>query len=243
MKQALDRFLCQHPRLYLRMLRLTGRGSSEKRAFLALLRPGDVVFDVGANRGHFTRLFSRIVGESGAVHAFEPVPATFALLRDTMRRAGSPTNVSLHACALGDEEGIATLNVPGSDDGQASLRTHSSGSWSEAPAVQHFECAITTLDKFTAAMDRLDFVKCDVEGAELPVIRGARTTLTRLAPLLWLEANPEWTRAFGYTPDDLVTELRTIGYDTFHPDRGGNLLCAVSARHTSRLATFLSADA
>lgn len=67
-------------------------------------------------------------------------------------------------------------------------------------------------------------------------------------PLLWLEVDPAWTHALGYTPADLVAELRTLGYDRFlmvreriellnkeHLARGGNLLCARAERHQTRL--------
>lgn len=239
------RLLARFPRLQLRLLRVLGRGSMEKRVFLALLRRGDVICDVGANRGHFTRLFSDIAGPAGAVHAFEPVPGTFALLRAAVEER---TNVTLHPCALGDLEGAVTLHVPGEDDGQASLREHSGGSWQPGVAVRDSECRMTTLDAFADALPRIDFVKCDVEGAERLVVAGATRTLERLSPLLFLEVNPEWTRGFGYAPDDLVADLRARGYDTFHVAadrlgpldrgwRGGsvNLLAAKSALHRTRL--------
>ncbi len=239
------RWLARFPQLHLRLLRATGRGSIEKRVFLALLRRDDVICDIGANRGHFTRLFSDIAGPAGAVHAFEPVPATFARLRESV--AGR-ANVTLHPCALGDAEGSVTLHLPGEDDGQASLRTHSSGSWQPGVDVRAHGCRMTTLDAWAAALPRLDFVKCDVEGAERLVLAGAGRALDRLSPLLFLEVNPEWTRAFGYTPDDLLADLRARGYDTFYaaadritplaaawPPGSVNLLAAKARAHTARL--------
>jgi FkbM family methyltransferase len=249
MKSGLERILCRYPRLYLRLLRTAGRASLEKRAFLAMIRAGDVVFDIGANRGHFTRLFSWIVGSRGAVHAFEPHPRTFGILRTAIERAGRPPRVTLNLCALGETNGSAVLYQPESDDGQASLQTHSDGSWTHARSVHRYECRVRTLDDYAAKMTRLDFVKCDVEGAELLVVKGGRATLKRLAPLLWLECNADWTRDFGSAPEDLVAELRSLGYDRFFsagetlaPITGGelmrdtNLLCGMSGVHASRLA-------
>lgn len=248
MNALAGRLLARFPRLQLRLLRALGRGSMEKRVFLALLRRGDVICDIGANRGHFTRLFSDLAGPAGAVHAFEPVPATFAMLRAAV---ADRANVTLHACALGDSEGAVTLHVPGEDDGQASLRTHTAGSWQPGVMVRDCECRMTTLDVLAVELPRLDFIKCDVEGAERLVIAGATRTLERLSPLLFLEVNPEWTRGFGYTPDDLVATLRASGYDSFHVaadhlaplDRGWpggsvNLLAANSARHGARLRSL-----
>src|SRR5258706_3403573 len=110
-KQTIERFLCRHPRLYLRVLQALGRGSLEKHAFLALLRAGDVVCDIGANRGHFTRLFARIVGKGGHVHAFEPGPGTFERLREAMSASGVPANFTLHPVALSDSPGFPILNL------------------------------------------------------------------------------------------------------------------------------------
>jgi FkbM family methyltransferase len=166
-----------------------------------------------------------------------------------VERAGRPANVTLNLCALGDTNGPAVLHQPESDDGQASLRTHNGGSWTEARAVHRYDCQVRTLDDYAAKMTRLDFIKCDVEGAEMLVVRGGRATLKRLSPLLWLESNPDWTRGFGYAPGDLVAELRSLGYDRFFSAgealapltdadlaRSMNLLCAVSFIHASELA-------
>lgn len=248
MKTTLLRLLARYPRLYLRFLKWTGRGSLEKRIFLALVYDGDVVFDIGANRGHFTRLFSDLVGPRGWVHAFEPVPSTFEVLRRTMQNTGGLSNFALNRFAFGDSEGEATLHLPGDDDGQASMRTHEAGSWRSPAGVQRYECRVTTLDLYAANSERLDFLKCDVEGAELPVMKGGASTLERLSPMLFLEVNPDWTKSFGYKPEDLVDWLRLRGYDTFFIaaeklgslenqkfQGSANLLCAKSKLHAARL--------
>jgi hypothetical protein len=108
-----------------------------------------------------------------------------------------------------------------------------------------------TLDEYAAALVRFDFMKCDVEGAELAVVRGGRKVIARHLPLLWLESNPEWTRDFDYSPPELLTELRELGYDTFfgagahlaplnesHLSGDVNLLCACAHRHKDRLASL-----
>lgn len=209
--RIVHRLLASKPRIYLRLLRLAGRGSIEKRVFLSLVRRGSVVLDIGANRGDFTELFADLAGTRGAVHAFEPVPPTFAMLKT---RVGSRSNVHLHNIALGEIAGTATLHVPGEIDGQASLRTHEHGAWAESAERQHHECRMLALDEVARELPRLDFIKCDVEGAELLVLRGARETLERFSPVIFLEVFDEWTRAFDYTPADLVTFIRAAGYTT-----------------------------
>jgi FkbM family methyltransferase len=236
--RLLQPLLTRSPRLFVRLLRAAGRGSLEKRLFLQLIRRGDVVCDIGANTGYFTRLFSDIVGPNGSVEAFEPGPDTFATLESAV---GSRRNVRLHPLALGErEDATVPLFQPGADHGQASLCTHDHGSWAGAQTVSRHECRLTTLDACARDWTRLDFVKCDVEGAELLVLRGARETLARFSPVLFVEVYAEWTRAFGYLPADLVAFLTDAGYDTFflvddavrriaagtRIDGPANLLCA-----------------
>jgi len=232
-----SRTLSRYPRTYLSILRLIRRGSIEKRVFLSVLRAGYAVFDVGANRGSFTLLFSDIVRSNGQVFAFEPVPSTFALLEKAV--AGC-SNCEVHNVALGNDSGKVFLHLPGTDDGQASMRQHNHGSWAVAQKLHHHECCMTTVDEVAANLTRLDFLKCDVEGAELLVLQGARSTLQRLSPILFLEVFEEWTLAFNYTPAELVGFLRGIGYSTIflvndtvrplrHPSEiigSVNLLCA-----------------
>ena len=212
MPRFIHRLLARHRRLYSRLLRWGGRGSLDKRLFVQLVGAGQVVCDIGANRGHFTLLFSELTGKQGAVHAFEPGPATFGLLEKTL---ANQDNCRLNNVALGESRGSAILCQPGTDDGQASLRPHAAGSWSDAPTVEQHEIRMTTLDDYALSLDRLDFIKCDVEGAELLVLRGARATLARFAPVLFLEVYEEWTRAFGYRPADIVSFLVEAGYDMF----------------------------
>lgn len=212
-KRRLQLALGRFPGMYRALLRLAGRGSAEKRAFLGLVGRGDVVLDIGANRGDYTVLFSDLVGPRGAVHAFEPVPATFARLSERVAADCGYRNVWLWNRAFGDRAGTVEMMVPGDDDGQASLRPHRVGSWGGPEAVRRVPVEVGRLDDWAAELPRLDFVKCDVEGAELPVMEGGAATLARLAPLLVLEVYAEWTRDFGYTPADLRRRLAAMGYD------------------------------
>jgi FkbM family methyltransferase len=208
--------LARHPLIYERLLRAARRGSLEKRAFLRLLHPGDVVVDVGANAGYFTLLFSDIVGTAGEVHAFEPIAPTFERLSQTIRDAQRFDNVTLTCAACGEADGVATMLVPGGDWGQAALTRHATGSWASEATLTRFETAIVPLDSYLAAKapGRVDFMKLDAEGAELGVLQGSARTLAAHRPLLSIELYGEWTRDFGYAPADLVQFLEAIGYDT-----------------------------
>jgi len=216
-RRAVDRLLAREPALYAAALRLIGSPDLGKRTFVALVGRGDVVFDVGANRGSYTALFARLAAPGGEVHAFEPVPPTCEALEANLRAQGIG-DVVVNRSALGEAAGELPLFVPGDDFGQASLARHAAGSWSKASAVQSFSAPVETLDEYARrrSLDHLDFVKCDVEGAELPVLRGATETLRTLAPLLYLEVCADWTAGFGYEPSAVPEHLCRLGYTGFY---------------------------
>ena len=100
-KRLAQRILAKTPDTYLRSLQLIRRGSFEKRLYLSLIRKGNVVVEAAAHTGHFTRLFSDLVGATGTVHGFEPVPETFGLLTRNLRRRPAYKNLELVCAALG----------------------------------------------------------------------------------------------------------------------------------------------
>jgi FkbM family methyltransferase len=227
-------FAQRMPSVYHGILKLWGRSNSIKVLLAGLVRRGDVVFDVGANRGILTSLMSNLVGPDGRVHAFEPSSDTCRLLRVTLvERARHPANVVVNASAVGTEDGAATLYTPQQDHGQASLRTHEMGSWSAHASVRSDEVAVTRLDSYLAAQaqSRIDLVKMDVEGAELPALHGFAAGLRSFHPIIVCELCGAWTRAFGYEPSAVIEELKSAGYDSFHlvTDRGG--LRALTSSH------------
>lgn len=254
MRSLLDFALAQAPGLYAGLLKRRRRVNVEKLVFLSVVQREDAVFDVGANAGYYTLLFSHLVGRKGRVHAFEPIPETFAALTAALRREGHFGNVVANDCALGDREGVLPLFVPGSDFGQASLAQHGAGSWREPGKITRHECRVRTLDGYARESGaRPTFLKVDVEGAELPVLRGGLKTLESCRPLLYLEVNPDWTRGFGYAPPDVPRLLAGLGYARFllvdqeirplaDPEAAlaalsgsANLLCAVPGLHDARL--------
>jgi FkbM family methyltransferase len=143
--------------------------------------PGDVVVDVGANRGVYTLRMSTRVGQPGRVHAVEPFPSNAASLRAMAARRG---NIVVHPVALSEEAGAQSLSVPvfggRSVDTLATLRTVDG-------ECKRVEVEVATLDGILGEdVGRVRFVKCDVEGHELAVLRGA-TVLLGNRPTLLIE--------------------------------------------------------
>ena len=168
------------------------RELNEQRIIQRVVRPGDVAFDIGANLGLHMALLSRCVGTKGRVHAFEPNPALARLLELT---AGGAGNCIVHTAALSDVETEAALFVP-DDHSMASLADWTNG---KRGRRRQITCEQVKLDRLIAqGLELPDFVKCDVEGAELKVFKGSKQTLDRPhAPIVLFEAGENTSRGFG----------------------------------------------
>jgi FkbM family methyltransferase len=197
--------------------------TGEQRLLSRVTRSGDVVFDIGANIGLHTALLSRLVGPAGRVYAFEPNPLLASGLERTV--AGL-SNARLYGLALSDEEADAVLYIP-ADHTMASLADWTRG---RSPSgSQQVHCPQTTLDALVAR-DRLpapDVVKCDVEGAELSVFKGAYHTVNRVdAPLILFEANVHNARGFNLpvvAAKNYLQSLPLPNFDFFEVHDGGAL--------------------
>jgi FkbM family methyltransferase len=186
----------------------------EPRHWLArLLRPGDVMLDVGASHGLTATIASRRVGPRGHVHAFEPQVRVHAELERKRRRFGW-SNVSSLRTLVGPKSGEAVLFEHPYESEISSL----SAGWNRGVGTESRH-AMLSLDDWAerTGPERVDLIKIDVEGAELGVIQGARRLLSRHRPALLIEINnrPRRPELFGYTIDDLLAELRELGYEQF----------------------------
>jgi FkbM family methyltransferase len=171
------------------------------------LAEGGIAFDIGANFGWYTTLFSRILGDRGKVHAFEPILDTFKVLETNcvMNRCA---NVNLNNCALGNVQARSSIYYfPGQPSGNASLFKPPNA------AATELKCDLTTLDAYMAGQSsqRCDFIKCDAEGAEMAIIQGASNVLQTNKPAILLELNARALALAGYSPADLLCEIRKYG--------------------------------
>lgn len=154
---------------------------AERIFYLKYLRGGMTVFDVGANAGELTLLFSRFVGqEAGSVHAFEASSAAFKRLK-LICTAAEKRNVVLNQMALSDKSGSIRLHVYEdalSDfNSQAARPLKNYGLDFEPIRIE--ETSATTIDEYCAGknIETIDLLKIDVEGAEFQVMKGAREML------------------------------------------------------------------
>ncbi len=144
-----------------------------------LLRPGDVVIEVGANIGAHTVGLARHLGAKGQIYAIEPQPAVFHLLAANMA-LNEIENVRCLPIACGAAAG--TLVVPPVDYG----RTGNFGGVALAESGKGVRVAVQRLDQ-TIDTRALRLIKIDVEGMEGAVLEGARGLIVRHRPLLYVE--------------------------------------------------------
>lgn len=194
--------------------------SGEAEVMRSVVRPGDTVFDVGAHIGLHTVLLSGLAGPAGRVCAFEPNADVLPALRLTVGRL---PNVVLHPFALSDETKDAVLIVP-EDPSMASLVDWTEGVHGGTHAVP---CVLRRMDDLVreGVARRPDFIKCDVEGAELRVFKGGYETLNRAdAPVILFEANINSARGFGLGTANALEFLRDLPrprYEFFKVSEGG----------------------
>lgn len=181
-------------------------------ALRRLVRTGDVVFDIGANIGVYSRFLS-ICQAAGKVFAFEPMTENLDLLRKNTRDFSSEGRIEVMALALGETDGQEDLQVDDVMSGTATLSRISEGRASHGRA--HYGWAPRTELVVCRRVDSLiaegrvpspHVLKIDVEGAEGEVLRGARDLLKTRGPRLLIELHgPARAR-------EVVRELESHSY-------------------------------
>lgn len=167
------------------------------------------LLDIGANTGSFSLLAALLPDLSA--HAFEPSPITFPLLVENLERNGVQDRVIAHQVALTDFEGTIALKISrdSSESGLACVgRPLRFGEYEEHAVTA------TTLDALD--LPPAAVIKIDTEGCEPAVLRGARATIQKTRPKLFMEFNEENLRQFGSKPDDVLALLEELDYDVEH---------------------------
>jgi FkbM family methyltransferase len=175
----------------------------------ARLEPGNVVFDLGVYAGLTSIVFSRLVGPEGAVFGFEADSTNFAVALEnleTARQFGAARNTTLIPKAVWCHADGVEFSVEGAmGSGAASIVGVGRGGNVHVPT--------TTLPAFGAehGIDRVDFIKMDIEGAEVEVLDSSGEWLSRMRPRLIIEPH---VVGGVLTTDRCCSILRSIGYRT-----------------------------
>jgi FkbM family methyltransferase len=156
-------------------------------ALYQFCRPGMTVFDIGANAGYLTLLMAKLVGASGHVYAFEPIPQNCQYLSETLRINGL-RNVAVHQVAVSDQVGKAQMNYVGIFDGFAAL-INGGHDYYRGQSVNTVSVTTTTLDHFCNDMRiaEIGLIKMDIEGAEMLALAGMSRILAVQQPVVIIE--------------------------------------------------------
>lgn len=185
-------------------LRLTGY-EPETRLARRFVPRGGVCIDVGGNFGQFASYLARAAGATGLVHSFEPLEYNRRIFQTVMRLMGL-RNVVVHPFAVGSRRELLRVTIPQLNTAEA----HISESGEEPVEV-------VPLDAWAveAGLTRLDFVKIDVEGFEMEVLRGASNLLSRFTPALLCEISGVSEERYGVAALEPFRFLKNLGYRSY----------------------------
>jgi len=195
----------------------------EFRAIRSLVGTGHIAFDVGANIGVYSVLLSRLCGSTGRVWAIEPVPDTYWRLRETLalNRCENVTPVQSAVC---DVTGVVRMSLFGPQFAEWNTLGTPKMTGPDGKLVspsQSVEVPSWTLDEFceTQRIERINFLKVDVEGFELSVFRGAERLLQeRRVDYICFEISQEPLKGAGVESGKVFEALETLGYLAYRFD-------------------------
>ena len=185
------------------------------------VKEGDCCLDIGANAGFLTLPMAQSAGASGRVHAFEPCTLTHERLQENLRLNPSLADrVQVHKTALSDHQGQEFVFLAGGY-GNAYVASEVNPEIDARPDNVGTPTPVATLDSILEGQ-RVDFIKIDVEGAELAVLKGAQRCLEQFQPIVLYEALLEC-----FDHENLIETqdfLESLGYVIFSDNKDGKLV-------------------
>lgn len=172
-----------------------------REVFRKEIKPGMTVVDLGAHIGSHTLLAARLVGEKGKVFAFEPSPSNYTFLAKNVAENGYTNVIAVHK-AVSDKATQLRLYLPDYSMGPPN------------PTAEFITVDSITLDEFFDEQNTpVDFIKMDIEGAEVAALEGMENLVRKNGDLkLVAEFNPEYVRNAGYSPEEFLHKLAEYGF-------------------------------
>jgi FkbM family methyltransferase len=181
----------------------------ELELLLDLLSPCETIVDIGGNVGWFVMNVARTY-PAKQCYTFEPVPKTYDYLLRNLA-LNMINSVHTYNLAVSDANKNITLYYYPECSANASAQNVNN-----VVHAQKLACKAVTLDAFAQEHGLgIDFIKCDIEGGELPAFKGAVRILTRDKPMVFSEILRKWSAKFGYHPNDVLDFFSGLGYDCY----------------------------
>jgi FkbM family methyltransferase len=202
-----------------RVIYWTGFHEVKELIFLhRFLKPEMTFFDIGANQGEYT-LFAAKRVTRGHVFSFEPLPAMQKVLASNIQLNGFK-NVSVLAYGLSDTKGV--LPIFEVKDRHEGLATFYPGE-RESDGKYFVDLNVLDDEFRDRALTRMDFIKIDIEGGELPALKGAQKLIRKFRPVVMVEINEATYRMAGYTPTAVLDFFSALDYVPSRLDKNADL--------------------
>lgn len=210
----------------------------ETRIIDILVEHSRNILDVGANIGFYSIRFAKRY-PNARVFAFEPMPISHAYLQRNVAANAVGTRVTTFNYGLSETGGAVEFFISPAAGTNASLKNVAG-----AHNVTSVIGLTLTLDQWVNNQKvSPDFIKCDVEGAELLVFRGGRECLMKYKPIVFTELLRKWSKPFGYHPNDMITFFSELGYICFAVgDNGVRIITEVTNETMETNYAFLHAE-
>lgn len=180
-----------------------------------LIQDGDTILDVGANIGWYSINAAKQF-PAAKIFALEPIPKTFNYLKRNVDNNDVP-NLSICNFGFSSKEEDLVFYYYASGSVNASSANLTGGA-----SVEEVRCKVVTMDKFVEERQiAIDFIKCDVEGAELFVFQGGTEAIRKHRPIVFSEMLRKWSAKFDYHPNQIIELFEGLGYRCFtsHEDK------------------------
>lgn len=169
-----------------------------------LINKGDTVVDIGANLGYFSSIFSELVGEQGKLVSIEPVPIFYEQLKKSLKKS---SNCTVYNYALGEENKKITMSIPNDNSffrsGLASVKENASKN------DFNFESTMVRGSELLCNLDKINYIKCDIEGYEKFVLPELVDLLIKHKPIVQVEI-------WGNHKETLLNFFANLGYERFN---------------------------
>lgn len=214
-------------------------------AIMRIMKPGFTALDIGANIGLHSLIMASCLDRNGTgkIYSFEPCRKTYDALKENVKLNSLSENIRTYNLALSDKEGRLILDTPdeykslgeGSDP-YKSLRKNSSG------LNTGEEVEVVTLDSWAkeSSVSRIDFIKIDIEGAELECFKGAVGVLKNYRPIVIMECYEQYCRRFGYCVTDVVLFMAGLDYKMYQYEESQWIAFPKEIDHQEILTDLLS---
>ncbi len=195
-----------------------------------------VALDIGGNIGWYAIELAKQFPNS-SIFSFEPIPETFKKLNDNLL-LNEISNVKSFNFGFSNRNEELIFFYDKNLTGGTSIKNILN-----KEIIEKIECPVKKMDDVIDSItDRVDFIKCDVEGAELFVYQGGLKTIEKHKPIIYSEMLRKWAAKFNYHPNDIINLLHEIGYDCFSFNANGELLLIRSITDNTVETNFIFID-